>query len=1164
MPQLSSLPYQGRDTQYSPATRRGYVPVEQKIQRELQDLKSRETELKRLRKNNRHNTLKASLDKLQISRDDLANADDEGSEVEHCYGPGKLRNFQSTQELDRNGRVIDRVVQQVVLQKWNEKSVDNSETSNWITANTKECPKWSVTIEKVGGCNHMVCKNQNCKNEFCWQKEDIETGLIRMRERLEESAQHSQAVQRVPAEMKVEDLQQCASNGLLMDPMRICEQLAASQPSKQGALRDRWTPGPELHYPAQEAEDGLYGDIKDSPLRAKAEEYYWKRFMPTSAAQGAIRMEVSSNNNTNSNTLKLNTRMALAFLENDITTASPTGITMASPTGITTASPTGITTVTLSPPAIERDSEHRPLRRGCPDPHSDDSGISASPQSNKNLQAKQQQPGAALHWTQLPQHDTEAAAAELITRTTFTPQLSGLPQNRNAFRSSHRIRMSWIKTRSCWSQSARGSVDHFAPAAPWLASSVISAKEESPGDPHSDDSGISASPQSNKNLQAKQQQPGAALHWTQLPQHDTEAAAAELITRTTSTPQLSGLPQNLNAFRSSHRIRMSWITPSLASSVISVKEESPGDPHSDDSGISASPQSNKNLQAKQQQKQPPARSSVTLDIGLLDDTEAAAAELITRTTSTPQLSGLPQNRNAFRSSHRIRMSWIKTRASWSQPSQRHVYSAKEESPGDPHSDDSGISASPQSNKNLQAKQQQPGAALHWTQLPQHDAAAELITWTTSTPQLSGLPQNLNAFRNSHRIRMSWIKTSRSSRADHQDDLHSAAKRPAPESECIQEQPQDQDELDQDQGELVTAQPAAVQTTSLLLPIDELSNTPSLASSVISAKEESPGDPHSDDSGISASPQSNKNLQAKQQQKQPPARSSVILDIGLLDDTGAAAAEAHHQDYSMPQLSGLIKRFIAASHGELVTPNIPLPDSRGAGRCDEAIQLRTDEEAYADDDDDEDSEVEHCIVSGYGECTQKQLQDRDKLDHVRGVLVTARPATVQSTSLLLPIDELSNTPWLASSVNSAKEESLDGQHSDDSGISASSQSNKNLQAKQQQQPGIALHWTQLPQHDTEAAAAELITRTTSTPQLSGLPQNRNAFRSSHRIRMSWITPSLASSVISAKEESPGDPHSDDSGISAPRRATRTSRPSSSSQEQRYIGPNCLNMTPKPQQ
>ncbi|XP_043066115.1 uncharacterized protein mdu [Drosophila bipectinata] len=93
-----------RDSEGRPL-RRGYVPVEQKIQRELQDLKSRESELKRLRKINRQNTLKASLDKLQLSTDDEADVDDddEDSEVEHCYGPGKLRNAQSTQELDRNG-----------------------------------------------------------------------------------------------------------------------------------------------------------------------------------------------------------------------------------------------------------------------------------------------------------------------------------------------------------------------------------------------------------------------------------------------------------------------------------------------------------------------------------------------------------------------------------------------------------------------------------------------------------------------------------------------------------------------------------------------------------------------------------------------------------------------------------------------------------------------------------------------------------------------------------------------------------------------------------------------------------------------------------------------------------------------------------------------------
>lgn len=55
-----------------------------------------------------------------------------------------------------------------LLRHWIKKCDDDSETSNWIAANTKECPKCNVTIEKDGGCNHMVCKNQNCKADFCW------------------------------------------------------------------------------------------------------------------------------------------------------------------------------------------------------------------------------------------------------------------------------------------------------------------------------------------------------------------------------------------------------------------------------------------------------------------------------------------------------------------------------------------------------------------------------------------------------------------------------------------------------------------------------------------------------------------------------------------------------------------------------------------------------------------------------------------------------------------------------------------------------------------------------------------------------------------------------------------------------------------------------------
>lgn len=55
-----------------------------------------------------------------------------------------------------------------LLKLWTKKCDDDSETSNWISANTKECPKCKVTIEKDGGCNHMVCKNISCKSEFCW------------------------------------------------------------------------------------------------------------------------------------------------------------------------------------------------------------------------------------------------------------------------------------------------------------------------------------------------------------------------------------------------------------------------------------------------------------------------------------------------------------------------------------------------------------------------------------------------------------------------------------------------------------------------------------------------------------------------------------------------------------------------------------------------------------------------------------------------------------------------------------------------------------------------------------------------------------------------------------------------------------------------------------
>lgn len=52
------------------------------------------------------------------------------------------------------------------LSAWQEKCRNESETANWILANTKKCPKCSVRIEKNQGCNHMTCRS--CNYEFCW------------------------------------------------------------------------------------------------------------------------------------------------------------------------------------------------------------------------------------------------------------------------------------------------------------------------------------------------------------------------------------------------------------------------------------------------------------------------------------------------------------------------------------------------------------------------------------------------------------------------------------------------------------------------------------------------------------------------------------------------------------------------------------------------------------------------------------------------------------------------------------------------------------------------------------------------------------------------------------------------------------------------------------
>ncbi|KAG8096937.1 hypothetical protein GUJ93_ZPchr0013g36696 [Zizania palustris] len=48
---------------------------------------------------------------------------------------------------------------------WIKKCRDESETVNWITVNTKPCPKCHKPVEKNGGCNLVACI---CGQAFCW------------------------------------------------------------------------------------------------------------------------------------------------------------------------------------------------------------------------------------------------------------------------------------------------------------------------------------------------------------------------------------------------------------------------------------------------------------------------------------------------------------------------------------------------------------------------------------------------------------------------------------------------------------------------------------------------------------------------------------------------------------------------------------------------------------------------------------------------------------------------------------------------------------------------------------------------------------------------------------------------------------------------------------
>ncbi|KAK9113196.1 hypothetical protein Scep_020715 [Stephania cephalantha] len=53
----------------------------------------------------------------------------------------------------------------IMWELWTKKCLDESETVNWITVNTKPCPKCHKPVEKNGGCNLVRCI---CGQPFCW------------------------------------------------------------------------------------------------------------------------------------------------------------------------------------------------------------------------------------------------------------------------------------------------------------------------------------------------------------------------------------------------------------------------------------------------------------------------------------------------------------------------------------------------------------------------------------------------------------------------------------------------------------------------------------------------------------------------------------------------------------------------------------------------------------------------------------------------------------------------------------------------------------------------------------------------------------------------------------------------------------------------------------
>ena len=68
--------------------------------------------------------------------------------------------------LAQRWRDADEEGREALRKKYGDKVMEEVQSSEWMSENTKPCPRCSTAVEKNGGCNHITCKS--CSFEWCW------------------------------------------------------------------------------------------------------------------------------------------------------------------------------------------------------------------------------------------------------------------------------------------------------------------------------------------------------------------------------------------------------------------------------------------------------------------------------------------------------------------------------------------------------------------------------------------------------------------------------------------------------------------------------------------------------------------------------------------------------------------------------------------------------------------------------------------------------------------------------------------------------------------------------------------------------------------------------------------------------------------------------------